>query len=291
MSDRTKPRMAFGDVDLFFGALSPAVARVYARWGEIERPDFSVLGTLTGPSCEYAATLPAVSQFVDRGPGGPPLAEAIVPEPSFWTPEMPHIYQAELKLLDGDQIVATDSRIFGLRPLGAASGRLRLDGRNYVLRGATMDEGNVGDLAAWHESNVAAVVKRPSDRLCEAASRWGVLLVAELERPNREEVRRLSRWPAVGLVILPTGCDFDPRSFPHNLLFMERLAGTSTPSAWADVVSHEALPGSEWKPLATSLPVVATRRPTAEALAGGRAACDRLQAELAHAGLLAGYIC
>ena len=39
--------------------------------------------------------------FVDRGPGASLLAEAIVPEPCFWTPEMPHLYQAEVQLRRG----------------------------------------------------------------------------------------------------------------------------------------------------------------------------------------------
>lgn len=278
-------------LDLFCGALNPAVGRVYARWRTAERAGATLSGTLIGPTCEYADTLTATARFVDCGPGGPPLAGAIVPEPSFWTPEMPHLYQAVLELRDGGQVAARVERLFGFRPLGAAGNRLRLDGKNWVLRGVAIDEEQVGELAAWHESNTAIVVKRPSDVLCEAASRLGVMLVAELDELEVAELRRLSRWPAVGFAILPAGCDFDTRSLAHNLLLVERLKAGQQPSTWANVVICEATSTGPWNPPATVLPILAERRQNAHSPADGRAACDRLQAELAPAGLLAGYIC
>ncbi len=278
------------ELELFYGSLSPAVGRVYARWGSAECAGISLRGTLTGPSCEYANTLPATSRFVDRGPGGPPLAEAVVPEPSFWTPEIPHLYRAELELLDGGRVVAKAERTFGFRPLGAAGARLRLDGKNWVLRGVGIDEENVGELATWRESSTAIVVKRPSDLLCEAASRLGVLVVAELDEPDLVEIRRLGRWPAVGMVILPAGCDFDTRAAAHNMLLVERLGGAQ-PSPWADALICELAAGHAWSLPESSLPIIAERRQGATAVREGRAACDRLQAELATVGLLAGYIC
>jgi hypothetical protein len=288
--DTTSNASQEAELELFYGSLNPAVGRVYARWGSAERAGISLRGTLTGPTCEYANTLPATSRFVDRGPGGPPLAEAIVPEPSFWTPEMPHLYRAELELLDGGQVVAKAERTFGFRPLGAAGNRFRLDGKNWVLRGVDIDEEQVGELAKWRESSTAIVVKRPSDLLCEAASRLGVLIVAELDEFDLVEIRRLSRWPAVGMVVLPAGCDFEARAVAHNMLLAERIGGAQ-PSPWADALICEVAAGHAWSLPTTSLPVIAERRQGATAVRDGRAACDRLQAELAPAGLLAGYIC
>jgi len=279
------------ELELFYGTLNPAVGRFYARWGNVECRGFALRGTLTGPSCQYSDTLPATSQFVDRGPGGPPLAEAIVPEPSFWTPEMPHLYRAVVELHRAGKIVAQVERLCGFRPLGAAQSRIRLDGKNWVLRGVANDEEQVGELAEWHNTNTVVVVKRPSDLLCEAASRLGVLVVAELDDPDPVELRRLSRWPAVGMVILPSGCDFDSREIAHNLLLVERIGRGGQPSSWANVVICECAAGDAWTPPETSLPVIAERRQDLASVGAGRAACDRLQAELAPAGLLAGYIC
>lgn len=278
-------------LELFCGALNPAVGRVYARLGSEELAGFSLSGRLIGPTCAYADTLPATARFVDRGPGGPPLAETIVPEPSFWTPDMPHLYRAELELHEGGHVLATAERVFGFRPLGAAGGLLRLDGKNWVLRGVAVEEEQVGDLAPWHETSTAVVVQRPSDLLCEAASRLGVLVVAELDEPDLAEIRRLGRWPAVGLISLPGGCQFNAKTVAHNMLLAERLGGDAQPAAWANVVICEAPPGGAWRPPQSLLPVIAARRQRVAAVIDGRAACDRLQAELAPAGLLAGYIC
>ncbi len=288
--DTTSNASQDAELELFYGSLNPAVGRVYARWGRAERAGLSVRGTLTGPSCAYADTLPATSRFVDRGPGGPPLAEAIVPEPSFWTPEMPHVYRAELELLDGGQVVARVERTFGFRPLGAAGARLRFDGKNWVLRGVGIDEENVGELATWRESSTTIMVKRPSDLLCEAASRLGVLVVAELDEFDLMEIRRLSRWPAVGMVVLPACCNDGFSAVAHNLLLAERIGGAQ-PSPWADVLICEIALGQPGALPESSLPIIAERRHGATAVCDGRAACDRLQAELAPAGLLAGYIC
>src|SRR3954471_17984228 len=89
-------------LELFFGDANPAETRVYARCatGSLkagqQRPQ--ITGILTGPFCEYAQTLAATIPFVDAGPGKSSLAQAIVPDPCFWTPELPYLYRAHLEL-------------------------------------------------------------------------------------------------------------------------------------------------------------------------------------------------
>src|SRR5690606_27230507 len=129
-----------------------------------------------------------------------------------------------------------------------------------------VEEERVGDLAPWHETSTAVVVKRPSDMLCEAASRLGVLVVAELDDPDLAEIRRLGRWPAVGLISLPGGCQFNAKTVAHNMLLAERL-GDAQPAAWAHVVICEAPPGGVWKPPQSVLPVIAARRQGVAAVA------------------------
>ena len=79
-------------LEIFFGEASDTVAAsMLGCAGRKPIKGSQLTGSLVGPSCLYAETLPARFEFVDRGPGESLLAEAVVPEPCFWTPEMPHL--------------------------------------------------------------------------------------------------------------------------------------------------------------------------------------------------------
>ena len=185
------------NLEVFFGHTSDAVAYVYARLSGVPADgSWRLSGSLTGPVCRYAETLPARSQLVDRGPGASLLAAAAVPEPCFWSPEMPHLYDVEIELRHGDDMVATAKRLFGFRNLGAAGSKLIYDAKRWVLRAVIADEVATGDLGEWRDSNTAMLVANPSDALCEEASRVGVLLMAEVQRADRAALQRLARWPA-----------------------------------------------------------------------------------------------
>ncbi len=281
-------------LDLFFGDVSQAVCRVYARYGDSPGGEgWQLSGTLSGPTCAYAATLPATSKLVDRGPGGPPLAEAVVPEPSFWTPEMPHCYQARVQLQQDGELVLETERMLGIRPLGAAATHLRFDAKRWVLRGVSVQEPTPELLAEAHASSTALIVTNPNDAVCNAASRIGVLLVAELETLDLPELRRLSRWPAVGIVSLPAGAALQIEGLGHNLLLAERFAAGQriAPSAWADLANCDATGQGGLESVELSIPIVARRAlPSWHSLDEARGGCDRLQSDLAHAGQFAGYI-
>ena len=154
---------------------------------------------------------------------------------------MPHLYRAHVRLRNGTRVVAEAERDFGIRPLGAAGGNFDLTARAGCLRGVITDEVAVErtGLLARIEHDAASCAD-PDDSLCEAASRVGVLLVAELDSARRGEIRRLRRWPAVGIVVA-AGADgriAAAGQLGHNLLLAERFAageaGASAP--WADAV-------------------------------------------------------
>lgn len=284
-------------LELFLGAASEAVCRVYARLDDARQDARRQLaGTLTGPRCAYAQTLPATFSFVDRGPGRSLLAEAVVPEPCFWTPEMPQLYNATVQWCEGDRVLAQAERYFGIRPLGTAGRKLIFGGKSWVLRGVERGAVLGADLSDWHDTQTAMLVHNPDDALCEAASRVGVLIVAELAPADVGEMRRLGRWPAVGVIALPSGVSPEPADTGHNAILAQRFA-VGEPIAlacWATAAlcelnaSAPTLPGGFAD---CPLPLIAIR-PAGEhsAVAQGRAACDRLQRDLAVHGQLAGYI-
>src|SRR6516225_4867325 len=91
---------------LFFGEANEAEARVYARLpSAVPLDGYQLTGRLIGPECCFAKTLPATIPFVDRGPGNGLLTEAIVPDPCFWTPELPFLYRAIVEVCFSRSVV------------------------------------------------------------------------------------------------------------------------------------------------------------------------------------------
>jgi hypothetical protein len=286
-------------LEVFFGDSSDVLCRVYARLRGPEAADcLRLTGRLMGPTCLYAKTLPVTFPLVDRGPGDSLVAEAIVPEPCFWTPEMPHVYQLDVQLQQGDQVLASAQRLLGIRTLGAQGKKMVYAGKRWVLCGVRVSELPPTPLCDWRACDAAMMIENPSDGLCLEASRVGVLIVATLASPEMREIRRLSRWPAVGIVALPSQTDLQLDDLKHNLLLAQLVAAGSPIIAhtWAQIALCEFDPGDDGDDFAGRLAnyplaVVATR-PAGQlpSVADGRTLCDRLQRDLAGRGELAGYI-
>lgn len=296
MSNRDRLAVEFAQrLELFFGDASDAHARVYAQFQTSETEGLTLAGRLRGPTCAYADTLQTTLPFVDRGPGPSLLAEAYVLEPSFWTPDLPHLYRAELELRRGSEVIARTERPFGLRPLGAIGRKLVLDSRRWVLRGLLAGEAENADLASWRASSMAMVVHNPSDKLCQEASRLGVLIAAQLSAEQTSEIERLSRWAAVGIAILPQGAAVPDERRARNLILAERFEGLGllSPRPWGQAVVGEVNDVETFAAHVSdcSLAVIACRAagPLAS-VSHGRAACDALQRDLAGRAELAGYI-
>jgi hypothetical protein len=114
-------RDALSAIEISVGEVTDMEARVLARYDpaagdSIESLNRIVLrGTLRGPYCELARTLPAEFAFHELGSGPSAVAEAVVTEPCMWTDELPHLYQADVQALCGEQIVAEYHGMIGLR--------------------------------------------------------------------------------------------------------------------------------------------------------------------------------
>lgn len=79
-------------------------------------------GTLRGPYCETARTLPAEIAFRDLAPKENGLAEAIVPDPCVWSPELPHLYEVDVEAWQANRVVAKYQGMIGLRRTPAKHG-------------------------------------------------------------------------------------------------------------------------------------------------------------------------
>ncbi len=298
-------------LELFFGEAYQGEARIYARLAGV--PDagpWRIGGQLIGPECRFSHTLPATIPFrslsgTGLGQRETPLAEAILPDPCFWTPDVPLLYRARIELSSAEQRALEAKpviieRLFGIRRLGPRGRSFFLDGERWVPRGVQLPQASLADLPAAREAKLLLHVPAADDAFCFEASQIGVPLAVELRSNGHEleqEIRRLAKWPAVFFAVIDgqQPMDFDPRFVARNILFAVRIAGgeptTPTPGAhaiWCDI-------GTENTTLAAattcSIPIIVSRRgePPGD-LATGRGTCDRLQYDLSPAGDFAGYV-
>jgi beta-galactosidase/beta-glucuronidase len=99
------------EIEIEVGDVNDIEVRVHARFvGDAKSAVVS--GTIRGPFCVKAHTLPADYNFRDLGDG---VAEAIVPDPCTWSPEVPHMYRVEVTARCGGEVVAEYRGEIGLR--------------------------------------------------------------------------------------------------------------------------------------------------------------------------------
>lgn len=301
-------------LELFYGAASNNLARVYARLvtiGALHAPyeEMSLSGFVRGPECEYGRTLPATTKLVDRGPGESLLAEAIVPDPCFWTPDVPSRYRVHVELRRGGAVVETVERELAIRNFGPRGKSLFLEGQRWVLRGVCADNPSVAELPDWREARAAMVVTEPSDELCREATRLGVFLVAYVGGSGDEvflELHRLARFGAVAVAIIQSGeiAIGELRRAAPNLVFAQDI-GRDSPILLGNSPPYYTFPGAEMafvevgesvRYFATRVgnslhPVVAWRRNhDSLSISEARVAIDDLQRDLAPYGDYAGYV-
>jgi hypothetical protein len=109
-------------IEITVGDVNDVEAHVFAKYQPSDadpRADTPIVlhGTLRGPFCETARTLPALIMF--RATATDPLtAEAIVPDPCVWSSELPHLYQADVEARQGERVLAEFHGPIGFRGTG-----------------------------------------------------------------------------------------------------------------------------------------------------------------------------
>ena len=113
-----------GTIELDVGDVSNMEARVVVRYRGVadEQPaadsPIQFRGSLRGPYCAAAHTLPAEYPFRALAGSESAAAEAIVTDPCWWSADLPHLYEAHVEALRGDEIVAEFHGKLGLRSSG-----------------------------------------------------------------------------------------------------------------------------------------------------------------------------
>lgn len=108
-------------IEILVGDVTDMEARVYARYrktrgdGDAEIEPIKLRGTLRGPYCDTAHTLPAEFAFREAPDGPADMVEAVVTDPCMWSPDLPHLYHVDIEARLGDQVVAEIHDNIGLR--------------------------------------------------------------------------------------------------------------------------------------------------------------------------------
>jgi hypothetical protein len=242
--------------------------------------------------------LPATVSLRDLGPGPTLLGEAIVPDPCFWSPESPALYDVEVALVnDRGEAYESTIRQLGIRSLGIR-GSLYLEGKRWVVRGAERAIDPSAPVSAWREAWCSPLVASRDEGFLEEASRLGVVAVVAVAGSAAEietELLRLSHWPAAAIAIIDCSQPLDAAiaDAAPNLLLGWRMHGSdASPPAWAQIIFVDVEASREFVGLAAlKRPVVAMRRLAEQTdLGHARSACDVLQRDLAPYGDFAGYI-
>ncbi|WP_428304930.1 hypothetical protein [Lacipirellula sp.] len=248
---------------------------------------------LYGPRCEYGRTL--ASTF--RGKSvGEQRVEFLVTEPCYWSAAMPFLY--ELRRVDAGVTNDGVVHMLGLQRLSAHGVNLRLGGERVVLRGAVATSLNEAAAREAHETEsaiIAVAAKEIPD--LSAASRWGATVLVDASTfagDVRQLRQRLSWEPAVAALLHLAGVHdrTNENVFLTGVVLSSQQWHDAANSAGAQLIVADLAAG-ERPPaslVALGKPVLALRRsPEFASFAESRAACDRLQAELAPEFNLAGY--
>src|SRR3954471_1359581 len=108
------------ELEILTGDVTDMEARVIARY-HVGDEGTTLRGTVRGPYCENSRTLPAEFPLrpLQRNDAALKMieAEAFVPDPCLWSPELPHVYEVNVEALCDGRTVAEYHGTIGLRRL------------------------------------------------------------------------------------------------------------------------------------------------------------------------------
>jgi beta-galactosidase/beta-glucuronidase len=100
--------------EIIVGDVSDMEARVSVRY-DGQASDITLCGTLRGPFCKNARTLPAEIIFSQSNNAAKAQTEAVITDPCMWTPELPNVYEVNVEARQGKRVIDTYHGTIGLR--------------------------------------------------------------------------------------------------------------------------------------------------------------------------------
>ena len=258
--------------------------------------DLSGEWELYGPRCEYGRTLASTFRGSAKSDGS---VEFMVTEPCYWSPAMPFLYE----LRRTDHLANGETHLLGLRQLIAHGRNLRLGGERIVLRGAAYQGLDADTASRAHDAECSVALSLADEFEFSEASRLGAFVLLDATRFDGDLgtlLEKVSWQPGTAIVTLSRERLELARELPGRaagVLLAQQFDsldwGDANSLATGVAVIVAMLADGERPPAwmrTCGRPVVAIRCRAAYAgFEEARAACDRLQAELAPEFDLAGY--
>ncbi len=250
-----------------------------------------------GPKCRYSTTLPTRVKLAHRGVtnwGDLPavMAEADLPDPCHWSPELPFLYRVIGEVRLGEQVIAEIDQTFGIRPITVVRNRIVLYGKTWVPRGVGCVIRDV-PMEVWRET-ATTILAGQDDAKQQEASEVGVTSVAFIHGTGEElakAARRMSRFPSVVMIHAIAHVTPSLVASARNTLFISDFNNRlDSDQAQVDFI-YICPPDAAWVwPQDNSKPVIAFRPAMIpDSPYEAREACDKLQAEMAGKCDPAGY--
>ena len=168
-----------------------AELRVVVR-PECLTPTTEIKGRLMGPRSPYAGTVEIAYPFREIARTDHILLRVVIPEPNFWEPHTPLLYEGPLELWqDGVRCEHIHLR-HGIRTVQLGSSGLRLNGKPCPLRGVRADAFTEQDARRWHAEGVNLLLTPARDDnmdLWRLSDRFGLLVLGLVT-----EAHQWPRW-------------------------------------------------------------------------------------------------
>jgi hypothetical protein len=154
--------------------------RVHVR-PENLTPATEIRGRLSGPRCPYATTIEIAYPLREVERTGHIELRVVIPEPSWWDPESPFLYEGAIELLQDGVSCEKRTLRHGIRRLQLTSKGLRLNGKPFMLHGKLVEPGlTESDLKQLRESDINALLTIVDDTgiaLWEVVDRLGFFML------------------------------------------------------------------------------------------------------------------
>jgi beta-galactosidase/beta-glucuronidase len=158
--------------------------RIHVELAEVT-PKTQIKGRLMGPRNVYASTVEVAYPMREVERGTKIVMRVVIPEPSWWEPKTPFLYEGPLELWQDGQICARSRICHRICNLQNGEDGWRLNGQPFVPRGKAVelpfDETRARQ---WHDDGINSLrtgVDTPQSEtaLWALADRFGFLMMDE----------------------------------------------------------------------------------------------------------------
>ena len=218
-----------------------AELRVVVRTERL-RPTTEIKGRLMGPQSVYASTVEIAYPFRELTRSDHILLRVLIPEPSWWAPQTPLLYEGPLELWqDGERCEQIRLR-HGIRTVQLTDSGLRVNGKPCPLKGVCAETITEAEARRWHDDGVNLVLTPARDEsmdLWKITDRFGLFVLGRIDQPHQWPRWALAcqRYPSfLGSVLTSPAMDATAARAPGPGLLGAELSADGVPQGRFDFV-------------------------------------------------------